>query len=453
MRIIIFCFVFLLQCAMLSAQTVGIGTTTPNASAQLDIVSTNKGLLIPRMTAAQRAAIASPAIGLMVYETTTNSLWLYNGTVWVQQSSGGVSPWAVSGNNIYNTNSSNVGIGTSTPSSKFSVAGNLLVTGGDISINDPYGTLFFQVSSTARASIAMGGLNDDLSIGTLAFNNLGKMYFKTQSVNRMTIEPNGDVGVGFTSPSYKLDVNGNTRTVGNFIAEDGYIQIKNTTDSKLWNMQYSSGTGRLLFLESGVERVILQNGGNVGIGETFPAEKLHVNGNTMIDGDATLNTVNPTIQLQNSDVNKGFIQLSGDNIRIGTNSGNTVGKFVIRTNGGDRVFVDESGNVNIGSQTDAPGYKLRVDGKMICEEVKVKLSTAWPDYVFDDKHKLMTIGELSKFIRQNKHLPNIPSAKEIESNGMEVGDMQKRMMEKIEELTLYIISLQQQIDNLKKESR
>ncbi|HQX73769.1 MAG TPA: hypothetical protein PK298_12745 [Chitinophagaceae bacterium] len=453
MRIIIFCFVFLLQCAMLSAQTVGIGTTTPNASAQLDIVSTNKGLLIPRMTAAQRAAIASPAIGLMVYETTTNSLWLYNGTVWVQQSSGGVSPWAVSGNNIYNTNSSNVGIGTSTPSSKFSVAGNLLVTGGDISINDPYGTLFFQVSSTARASIAMGGINDDLSIGTLAFNDLGKMYFKTQSVNRMTIEPNGDVGVGFTSPSYKLDVNGNTRTVGNFIAEDGYIQIKNTTDSKLWNMQYSSGTDRLLFLESGVERVILQNGGNVGIGETFPLEKLHVNGNTMIDGDATLNTVNPTIQLQNSDVNKGFIQLSGDNIRIGTNSGNTAGKFVIRTNGGDRVFVDESGNVNIGSQTDAPGYKLRVDGKMICEEVKVKLSTAWPDYVFDDKHKLMTIGELSQFIRQNKHLPNIPSAKEIESNGMEVGDMQKRMMEKIEELTLYIISLQQQIDNLKKESR
>ncbi|MBK9382218.1 MAG: hypothetical protein IPN39_12960 [Chitinophagaceae bacterium] len=453
MKKAIICVLIIVQCYLTTAQTVGIGTTTPNASAQLDIVSTNKGLLIPRMTAAQRAAIASPAIGLMVYETTTNSLWLFNGTVWVQQSSGGVSPWAVSGDNIYNTNSRNVGIGTNTPSSKFSVAGNLLVTGGDISINDASATVFLRVSNSARASVALSGVNNDLSIGTLALNDLGKMYFKTQSVNRMTIEPNGDVGVGFTSPSYKLDVNGNARTVGNFIAEDGYIQIKSTTDSKLWNMQYSSGTGRLLFLESGVERVILQNGGNVGIGETFPAEKLHVNGNTMIDGDATLNTVNPTIQLQNSDVNKGFIQLSGDNIRIGTNSGNTVGKFVIRTNGGDRVFVDESGNVNIGSQTDAPGYKLRVDGKMICEEVKVKLSTAWPDYVFDDKHKLMTIGELSKFIRQNKHLPNIPSAKEIESNGMEVGDMQKRMMEKIEELTLYIISLQQQIDNLKKESR
>jgi len=70
--------------------------------------------------------------------------------------------------------------------------------------------------------------------------------------------------------------------VGNFIAEDGYIQIKNTTDTKLWNLQYSSASDRLLFLESGVERVILQNGGNVGIGETFPLEKLHVNGNTMI---------------------------------------------------------------------------------------------------------------------------------------------------------------------------
>lgn len=451
MRRITICFVFLLQYSMLSAQSVGIGTTTPNASAQLDITSANKGILIPRMTAAQRAAIVSPANGLMVYETTSNSLWVYNGTVWVQYGSGGTSLWTESGNNIYNSNVGNVGIGTSTPSSKFSVAGNLLVTGGDISINDPSATVFFRVSNSARASVALSGVNDDLSIGTLALNDLGKMYFKTQSVNRMTIEPNGDVGIGFTSPSYKLDVNGNTRTVGNFIAEDGYIQIKNTADTKLWNIQYSSSSDRLLFLEQGVERVILQNGGNVGIGETFPAEKLHVNGNTMIDGDATLNTVNPTIQLQNSDVNKGFVQLSGDNIRIGTNSGNTDGKFVIRTNGGDRVFVDGSGNVNIGSQTDAPGYKLRVDGKMICEEVKVKLSSAWPDYVFEDEHQLMPVDELSKFIQLNKHLPNIPSAREVATNGIQVGDMQKRMMEKIEELTLYIISLQQQIDSLKKQ--
>ena len=116
MKKAIICVLIIVQCYLTTAQTVGIGTTTPNASAQLDIVSTSKGLLIPRMTAAQRAAIASPAIGLMVYETTTNSLWLFNGTVWVQQSSGGVSPWAVSGDNIYNTNSRNVGIGTNTPS-------------------------------------------------------------------------------------------------------------------------------------------------------------------------------------------------------------------------------------------------------------------------------------------------------------------------------------------------
>lgn len=86
-------FFIVLQFDMLFAQqSVGIGTTTPNASAQLDIVSTNKGILIPRMTAAQRSAIVSPANGLMVYETTTNSLWVFNGTVWVQQGSGGASP-------------------------------------------------------------------------------------------------------------------------------------------------------------------------------------------------------------------------------------------------------------------------------------------------------------------------------------------------------------------------
>jgi len=77
-------------------QAVGIGTSSPNASAQLDITSTTKGLLLPRMTSAQRTAIASPAAGLMVYETTTSSIYIYNGSAWVQLASGGASPWTIS---------------------------------------------------------------------------------------------------------------------------------------------------------------------------------------------------------------------------------------------------------------------------------------------------------------------------------------------------------------------
>jgi hypothetical protein len=147
----------------------------------------------------------------------------------------------------------------------------------------------------------------------------------------------------------------------------------------------------------------------------------------------------------------GFIQTSGNNLRIGINSGNATGQFVVRTGGGDRLFVDPNGVVSIGTQVSAPGYLLRLGGKMICEEVKVKLQGNWPDYVFSDQYQLKPLSELESFILSNKHLPNIPAAAEIETKGMELGDMQRKMMEKIEELTLYILQLNKEIDRLKKQ--
>ena len=98
----------------------------------------------------------------------------------------------------------------------------------------------------------------------------------------------------------------------------------------------------------------------------------------------------------------------------------------------------------------ATGYKLAVSGKVICEELKVKLSGSWPDYVFDQDYKLPGLEEVEQYIKEHKHLPNIPAAAEIETNGMEVGEMQKKMMEKIEELTLYVIELKKELALLKK---
>jgi hypothetical protein len=85
----------------------------------------------------------------------------------------------------------------------------------------------------------------------------------------------------------------------------------------------------------------------------------------------------------------------------------------------------------------------------MCEELRVQLRANWPDYVFNNNYKLLPLAELKKFIQQNNHLPNIPKASVIEKEGIEVGDMQKKMMEKIEELTLYILDLQKQVDELK----
>ena len=110
-----------------------------------------------------------------------------------------------------------------------------------------------------------------------------------------------------------------------------------------------------------------------------------------------------------------------------------------------------SDDLRIGTQVDpySGQYKLILDGKMIAEEVRIQSSNAWPDYVFTNDYQLMNLKELEQSINRNHHLPGVPSAKEVESEGIAVGEMSKIMMEKIEELTLYTIQQQKEIEQLK----
>ncbi len=78
-------------------------------------------------------------------------------------------------------------------------------------------------------------------------------------------------------------------------------------------------------------------------------------------------------------------------------------------------------------------------------------ATYWPDYVFGNDYKMMTISELESYVNENKHLPGIPSASEVEEEGsVDLGEMNTILLQKVEELTRYIINLQKQIDELKK---
>lgn len=101
----------------------------------------------------------------------------------------------------------------------------------------------------------------------------------------------------------------------------------------------------------------------------------------------------------------------------------------------------------------ATGYRLSVDGKVACEEVRVELSEAWPDYVFSDDYDLMPLADLQAFIETHNHLPGIPSAEEVEESGLEVGEGQRMLVEKIEELTLYILELRAELETLKSEMK
>jgi len=118
-----------------------------------------------------------------------------------------------------------------------------------------------------------------------------------------------------------------------------------------------------------------------------------------------------------------------------------------------------SSDLRIATTTQATGYALSVNGKVACEEVLVEDLTNWPDYVFAKDYKLLSLEELEQSIKENNHLPGLPSASEIEDNGLMLGDMQKKLMEKVEELTLYTIQqgkliseLQQKMENLEKEN-
>ena len=409
--------------------------SNPDPSAMLDVKSTTKGFLMPRVVL--RTNVASPATGLLVYETTSNAVWVYNGTAWVQLGSvGGGSDWLANGTHIYNGNSGNVGIGINAPTAKLHLAGLMKIDGGQIDIDNGFGQVRLLNDGSPKGYFSLSGSSGDIQIGTnVLYNDIGKLQLETKSFPRVTILPDGNVGIGTISPDSKLHVVGNTKTTGR-IDMDGVLETKG-------GLSAIQGAGLYVTGSSLQEGNITTHGNISGTGTAS------ISGNINSNTGMTITDVAGTLQFKsNSSTEVGFLQLSGNNLRIGTNSGN-LGKFVIRTNGADRVYVDNGGNVSIGTTDVANGYKVSVAGKVMCEELRVQLRASWPDYVFKKNYKLLPLAELKKFIEKNNHLPNIPKASVIEKEGMEVGDMQKKLMEKVEELTLYILDLQKQIDELK----
>ena len=122
----------------------------------------------------------------------------------------------------------------------------------------------------------------------------------------------------------------------------------------------------------------------------------------------------------------------------------------IRTNNVTRMYIGTSGNVGIG--TNNPQANLAVNGSILAKSVRVNTSSAyWPDYVFGTAYNLMSLKELEQYVNTNRHLPGIPSAQVVEERGdIDLGTMNTLLLEKVEELTRYVIDLQNQIDELKK---
>jgi hypothetical protein len=123
---------------------------------------------------------------------------------------------------------------------------------------------------------------------------------------------------------------------------------------------------------------------------------------------------------------------------------NGVFRNVIANNGASYF---NGGNVGIGTET--PTEKLSVNGKIRAKEIKVE-SANWPDYVFEEGYQIGKLETLESYIKANKHLPEVPSAKEVAANGIELGEMNKVLLKKIEELTLHLIEKDKTINQLLK---
>jgi len=108
--------------------------------------------------------------------------------------------------------------------------------------------------------------------------------------------------------------------------------------------------------------------------------------------------------------------------------------------------IDITGKVGIG--TTQPDEKLTVNGKIHAKEIIVSLNGPLADYVFNHDYKLRPLHEVKQFVQTHKHLPDIPSAAEVEENGLSMGEMQNKLLQKIEELTLYMIQQQDKIEEL-----
>lgn len=239
-----------------------------------------------------------------------------------------------------------------------------------------------------------------------------------------------NVGIGTVSPIQKFTVQqtgiGITQEGGasgaqiGFWASTGgaYLQTHNNFD-----LYFSTNNGT-------IQMSLQKATGNFGIGISSPTARLYVTRGTSanaFDGTAAFAGTTHTTHINYGVDEDTYIRGGKDNSRI----------FMADNPGGA---------VGIGTYNTA-GYKLAINGNVRAKEVVVE--TAWADYVFDDAYQLPSLESVERFVKVNKHLPNIPAADDIQKNGLSIAKVQTKMMEKIEELTLYVIELKKEIELLK----
>jgi hypothetical protein len=426
-----------------SGGNIGIGTSSPLSKLHIFAGNTNGGMG-----------------GLSIYGTNGTSPKIYLA---------GDASNVYAATLAYNSSTSNLDI---TPRSGYAT----IFTSGNVGIGTavPTGTLHVKATTPwlkieKDASANEGGLSFSHATATL-FNFYTDNYtnalqiqsgVETDAAPRLQLPyenhninlalSGGNVGIGTTTPQKKLQIfAGNTNG-----ASDGLsIYGTNGTSPKLYlagdesnvyaaTLAYNSSTSNLdITPRSGYATIFTS--GNVGIGTPVPTGTLHVKATTpwlKIEKDASANEGGVVFSHATATLFNFYTDNYTNALQIQSGVETDAAPRLQLPYGNNNInMVLSGGNVGIGCTS--PDSKLTVKGTVHAEEVKVEiLNSICPDYVFEPNYDLPTLAETETYIKENKHLPEVPSAKQMEEEGLNLKEMNLLLLKKVEELTLYLIDL------------
>ena len=344
--------------------------------------------------------------------------------------------------------SGNVGIGTTTPNSKLQVNGNislgLRLDNLNRFIGKPEGVGSFGGNSN-WIGFKSTATEDYITFGTHKSGVSGG--------ERMRIDAIGNVGIGTINPQSNLHVESN----------NAKFRISNPGNANVFQLGLWDGTNARIesadrdlllttynnksikFGASGSTQMIVNANGNVGIGTTTPSGNLHIrneNASTFLDIETT-STINNEIRFKYNGTTKGFVWSRANGAQMAIGGGSTNNSMFLNTS---------DGNVGIGTAT--PESKLAVNGTITAKKIKITANiVGGADFVFEDDYDLKPLEEVESFIKENKHLPEIPSAKDMKENGLDMSEFQIKLLQKIEELTLHTIRQEKEMAEMKKAAK